>query len=75
RVRSSTKKRDSDNDKLCRKCGRENIGKYKKQVWLGCSKKPCNYWVHAVCVNVIVKKEEHTKNIDYYCDEHIKTFL
>ncbi|XP_060592027.1 uncharacterized protein LOC132746794 [Ruditapes philippinarum] len=65
----------------CEICGKEHVGKSKKGKerkvcnWLKCEVLECNYWVHALCVGFVYKKDSDVKNVQYYCPNHIKRFI
>ena len=67
----------SDGDKTkCDICQIESVCKKKKDIWLNCEyRKRCNYWVHALCVGIVVKNERDLEDVQYFCPEHIKNYM
>ena len=75
-VRKSQRQRqDGSKTYRCGTCGERYVeeveaGK-KRPVWLGCSQKNCDYWVHARCLGFIVRSENAFDNIrSFYCKDH-----
>jgi hypothetical protein len=48
-----------------------HAGRKKKFMWINCSEKNCEFWVHALCVGIVGKKED-IEVINYYCPKHRK---
>ena len=74
---TSTKKKAPLNDSnTCRKCfvqyGSATDNKY-DSVWINCSNRRCDHWVHAYCVGLVIRERKGNyfdKLVKYYCSTH-----
>ncbi|XP_060564645.1 uncharacterized protein LOC132723861 [Ruditapes philippinarum] len=64
---------EHENSDQCNICFEAHVGRKKKCLWINCSENKCEFWVHALCVGIVGKKED-IEHINYYCPEHIKKF-
>ncbi len=44
--------------------------KKREWTWLGCEIPNCQYWAHAFCVNVKIKKQKQASRIRFMCPAH-----
>ncbi|XP_060597846.1 uncharacterized protein LOC132760174 [Ruditapes philippinarum] len=73
---SNTSKDDdaSAEEENCKVCGKENMRKGKKDIWVNCEFESCTYWCHSICTGFVVKKESDLDKVKFYCPQHIKSF-
>lgn len=50
---------------------RNSNGK-RKTTWIGCDKKGCKFWAHALCVNFLLVPKKKVEDHAYLCDIHKK---
>ncbi|XP_053402978.1 uncharacterized protein LOC123550070 [Mercenaria mercenaria] len=59
----------------CDICHKKSVGK-KNDVWLNCEyRKGCDYWVHTLCVGIVVKRDSDLDDVNFFCPEHIRKFM
>ena len=75
-VAAPSKKGRQDNVNLCKICnityGSKMDDKY-GSMWINCSTRSCNYWVHLFCLRFTCKdedKQNFEKIVDYHCKPH-----
>jgi hypothetical protein len=61
---------DSDNTDQCNICLEAYVVRKKKSMWINCSEKKYEFWVHALCVGIVGKKDD-IDVINYYYPQHI----
>lgn len=53
----------------CRVCGEDQSDQ--RRLWVGCSFKNCNFWVHAMCRGIGSKTKSSLSKIKFHCPKHI----
>ena len=73
---SGKRKKASVNRNTCRKCltvhDSETDNKY-NSMWINCSQRRCDYWIHAFCLGIVVEEtneEEFAKLFYFFCPSH-----
>ena len=56
--------------KVCNKPYQDSEEKKTGNIWIGCSYKKCNVWVHAKCEGFVGRTEEDFSSLKYFCKSH-----